>query len=264
MKKIFLSIIALILIFGLSGCKSSDESTDLEQIKENGELVVGFTDFPPFGYLDNGVAQGIDLEIAILVCADLGVTMTPQYIDWDTKIMELNTRKVDVIWNGMTLTNEIKENLTVTKPYFVTELVAITNKGSEFSSVDDLIGKNIAVEANSSSDISLSENADYKLTDFTTVSECLLALKGNQVDAFVVDSTYANDYIMKKDNAKEEYSVSTFTVGDKEDYVIGFRKGSIELRDAIDASIDRLYSEGELDSLLVKYFGSAEGSGFTR
>ena len=264
MKKIFTLIISIILITSLSSCSKESDLSDYEQIKESGELVVGFTDFPPFGYMDNGVEKGLDLEIAKLVCLDLGLDFKAQYIDWDTKIMEINSKKVDVIWNGMTLTDEVAKNLTVSKTYFKTELVVITNKGKEFASVDDLVGKKIAVEANSSSDISLSGNDDYNVIDFTTTSECLLALKGNQVDAFVVDSTYANDYIMKKENAKDSYAVSSFTVGEKEDYVIGFRKGSTSLRDAVDASIDSLYERGDLDNIITEYFGSIEGSGFTR
>lgn len=263
MKKIISMIVGLSLLaclsLGISGCGS--DKTGLDYVKEKKTLVVGFTDFPPFGYMENGEYLGFDLELAKLVCDKLLVTFKAQYIDWDAQVLEINSKKVDCIWNGMTITEKRKENMIFSKPYFQTNLVAITTKDSNINSISDLANKRIGVESNGTADINLSENELYNknLLKFTTVSEVLLALEGNQIDAMVVDATYANDYIMKKSAASNKYKIVDGTVGDIEEYGIAFRKEDATLKDAVDKAIDELLEEGKIAPILEKYFGKSNG-----
>lgn len=234
------------------------EKKGLERIKNSGYLVLGFTDFQPFGYIEDGKYYGFDLELAALVAEELGVKLTPKYIDWDAQVLELQ-ENVDCIWNAMTITEKRKENMIFTKPYWETNLVAVVKADSEMTKVEDIKGKKISVEANGTADINLSGNEDYKVSQYTTVSDARIAVDSGQADAFVADATYVQDILTKY---SDQYKVLDGTIGDIEEYGVAFRQGEEDLRDEVDKIIDKLYEEGKIDELLAKYFG--EGNGFKR
>jgi len=267
MKKIIrkMFLLMLVIIGGLFavGCNNED-LTGLEYVKDKGTFIVGFTDFPPFGYVEDGKYLGFDLEVAKLVCEKLDVTFEAQYINWDAQVFEIYSKKVDCIWNGMTITEARCENMIFSKPYFQTELVVLTTVSSNLTTIQGVNDIKIGVEANGTADLNLSENDDYsdKLEKFTTVSDALLALEGGQIDVIVVDKTYANDYVMQKEAALEKYKILDGTVGDIEEYGIAFRKEDSDLRDAVDTAFDELVAEGKVAPILAKYFG--ESNGFTR
>ena len=256
-KVLFSLFILLLGIVTLTSCgeKESNDKIGLDRIKEEGKLVLGFTEFPPFGYLEDNTYKGFDLELAKMVCDELGVELVCKYIDWDAQVMELQ-ENVDCIWNAMTITEKRKENMIFTKPYWETNLVAVVLKDSDLTKVDELVGKIIAVEANGTADINLSESKDYTVDKYTKVSEALLAVKSNKAVALVADATYVNDVLSKNTG---EYKVLDGTIGDIEEYGIAFRKEEADLRDEVDKIIDKLYSEGKIDALLAKYFGDANG-----
>ncbi len=264
MKKLLVFIMLCIVSVFMFACKK-EEKTGLDYIKDKGELIVGFTDFPPFGYMENGEYLGFDLEVAKLVCEKLGVTFKAQYIDWDAQVLEINSKKVDCIWNAMSITEARKENMIFTKPYFETELVVLTTKdNNNVKSVDDLTNDNvkIGVEANGTADINLSDSDEYTIEKYLTVSNALFALEAGNIDAIVVDKTYANDYVMKQSAAQEKYQVLDGTVGDVEEYGVAFRKEDVDLKDAVDKAFDELVSEGKIAPIVAKYFG--ESNGFKR
>lgn len=264
MKKLLVFIMLFIVSVFMFACKKEDK-IGLDYVKDKGELVVGFTDFPPFGYMQNGEYLGFDLEVAKLVCEKLGVKFKAQYIDWDAQVMEINSKKVDCIWNAMTITEARKENMIFSKPYFETELVVLTVKDStKVTSVDDLTkdGVKIGVESNGTADINLSEDDKYTIEKYLTVSNALFALEAGNIDAIVVDKTYANDYVMKQSAAQEKYQIIDGTVGEKEEYGIAFRKEDVDLKDAVDKAFDELVQEGKIAPIVSKYFG--ESNGFKR
>lgn len=256
-KVLFSLFILLLGIVTLTSCgeKESNDKIGLDRIKEEGKLVLGFTEFPPFGYLEDNTYKGFDLELAKMVCDELGVELVCKYIDWDAQVMELQ-ENVDCIWNAMTITEKRKENMIFTKPYWETNLVAVVLKDSDLTKVDELVSKTIAVEANGTADINLSESKDYTVDKYTKVSEALLAVKSNKAVALVADATYVSDVLSKNTG---EYKVLDGTIGDIEEYGIAFRKEEADLRDEVDKIIDKLYSEGKIDALLAKYFGDANG-----
>ena len=237
---------------------TEEEKVGYERIKENGKLVVGFTDFAPFGYVENDEYKGFDLDLAKLVAAELGVDVEFKYIEWEAQVAEINTN-VDCIWNAMTITPKRQENMEFTKPYWETNLVAVVKADSELTSVAELAGKKISVEANGTADINLSGSKDYDVKQYTTVSEARTAVTAGQADAFVADATYVEDVLSKYAG---EYKVLEGTIGDVEEYGVAFRKAEGDLRDKVDEIIDKLYFEGKIDALLEKYFG--EGNGFKR
>ena len=159
----------------------------------------------------------------------------------------------------MTITEKRKENMVFTKPYWETNLVAVVKVDSELTKVEDIKGKNIAVEANSTADISLNESEDYQVSQFTKVSDARLAVSSGQADALVADATYVDDILTKY---LGEYKKLEGTIGDVEEYGVAFRKNEVDIKDKVDQIIDKLYAEGKITPLLEKYFG--EGNGFKR
>ena len=116
MKKFIQIIVILLAIMALCACtekreEAPKELTDLEYIREKGVLVVGITDFAPMDYMENNEWTGFDAEVGKKVAADLGVKIEFVEIDWDNKIFELNNKSIDCVWNGMTLTDEVKASM---------------------------------------------------------------------------------------------------------------------------------------------------------
>ena len=129
MKKILALMMTLTLALSLTACGSpkeekaasgsaSEKDSDLAYVKDKGTLVVGITDFEPMDYKDeNGEWIGFDADMARLVAKQLGVEAQFVVIDWDNKIMELESKNIDVVWNGMTLTDEVKNAMECTNAY---------------------------------------------------------------------------------------------------------------------------------------------------
>ena len=117
-KKVLLLLLSLAMILVLVACGQSQSDSDLSYVKKNGKLIIGYTVYEPMNYTDeNGNFTGFDTELAIVVCEKLGVE--PQFveIDWNTKEVELNAKSIDCIWNGLTINEERKATMEITKPY---------------------------------------------------------------------------------------------------------------------------------------------------
>ena len=120
MKKIIALLLAVLLLVGMTACgaKKTTEGSDLAYVKEKGKLVVGITDFAPMDYKDDaGNWIGFDADMAIAFAKELGVECEFIEINWDTKISELDSKAIDAVWNGMTLTDEVKGAMDCTVPY---------------------------------------------------------------------------------------------------------------------------------------------------
>lgn len=255
MKKWILFVLILTSGVLLSACQST--KTDLEYITDKGTFILGYTDFPPMGFLEDGEPSGFDIEIAKLVFERMGVQLEFRYIDWDAKVVELKSRRIDAIWNGLTITDERKLEMTFSKPYFDNSLVIISKTGSNINTIADLSGKTIGVETSSSADISVGKNTTIlnsieEIKKYNTSSEAILALNAGLVDAVVVDVIYARYVVMKNNNT---YQIGTEIIG-SEQYGIGFRLGDEALRDRVDEILDELYAEGLIQTISQKYFGA--------
>lgn len=254
MKKWFLMILLIASTTLLVACNNT--KTDLEYIQDKGTFVLGFTDFPPMGFSENGEPTGFDIEIAKLVFERMGVKLEFRYIDWDAKVVELKSRRIDAIWNGLTITDERKLEMTFSRPYFDNNLIIISKTGSNIDKIADLANKNIGVENSSSADISVSKNttitdAAKAVKKYNTSSEAILAMNAGLVDAVIVDEIYARYVVMKNDNT---YQIGSEIIG-SEQYGVGFRLGDEALRDRVDAILDDLLEEGLIQPISIKYFG---------
>jgi polar amino acid transport system substrate-binding protein len=145
---------ALVLVFSLVACKSEGESgeetgSDIEYVTENGKMVIGITEYEPMNYYDeNGELIGFDTEFAQAVCAELGVEPVFQVINWDMKETELKAKNIDCIWNGLTVTEDRKENMDFTTSYLVNKQCIVINRADsgKFTSLESFADASLAAE----------------------------------------------------------------------------------------------------------------------
>ena len=124
---------------------------DFDKIIKNGTLVIGYTIFAPIAYEEENELIGFDIDLAKAVCNKLGVEVKFQLINWDTKVFELESGAIDVIWNGMTITDELKENTSLSIPYLKNKQVAVirVEDAEKYKTTDDMSKAIIVVEKGS-------------------------------------------------------------------------------------------------------------------
>lgn len=266
MKRL-ITIIAIIALSAAaifaSGAKEAtkDTATDtsLSDIKSKGRLVLGLDDsFPPMGYRDeNNDIVGFDIDAAREVCKRLGVELVCQPIDWNAKEQELNTKQIDCIWNGFTITPERLEALSFTEAYVDNMQVVVVRSSSAISSLADLAGKAVGTQAGSSGADAIDDNAAFKasvssVVEFKDYLTALMDLEKGGVDGVVMDLIVANYSIQQ--------SGKDFRILDEglcsEKYGVGFRKADIALRDAVQAQLEAMAADGTLAQIAVKWFGA--------
>ena len=248
----------LLILFLLVGCTTQAvEVVDnsLNRIIENNKMVVGFTEYPPMGFKENGEITGFDIDIARAVGEKLGVDVEFVYIDWDAKVLELDAGNIDMIWNGLTITSDREKEILFSKPYFNNRIVILTLADSKINSISDLQDKNVGVELQSSGQSAL-EKLDVfgsikEMVKYTTITEAVLDLKAGGIDAIVADEIFAR-YAISKDAGAYKIPEDVFN---SENYGIGFRLEDVALRDKIDQIIDELAEDGTALEISLKWFG---------
>lgn len=251
MKKLLALIMAALMLFSLVACGSSEASaapeaassapaesaaapaseaasaadSDLAYVQKKGKLVVGITDFAPMDYKDEaGNWIGFDADMAKGFAESLGVEVEFVEIDWDNKIMELDGKTVDCIWNGMTLTDEVKAAMDCSNAYCNNAQVVIVpaDVADQYQDVESCKSLNFAVEAGSAGE----EQVTILGASFTPVkaqTDALMEVAAGTSDAAVIDSLMAAAMVGEDTG----YADLTYTVGlNSEEYGVGFRKGS--------------------------------------
>ncbi|MBR3149706.1 MAG: transporter substrate-binding domain-containing protein [Eubacterium sp.] len=262
MKKIIALVLSVLLIaMAFVGCAAktdsaaTDKVSDIETIKQNGKIVVGITEYAPMDYKENGSDEwiGFDADLARAVAQKLGVEVEFKVIDWDNKFLELNTKAIDCIWNGMTITDEVEKNTSVTDAYARNRQVVVMKKdeAAKIKSVDDLKAienLTVAVE-NGSSGQGVAEENELNTVAVTAQSDTLLEVNSGSVQAAIIDSTMA----AAMTGEGTDYSdLAVATVLSEEQYGIGCRKGS-DLTAEINAAIKELKDNGTMKGLSEKY-----------
>ena len=150
-----------------SGAAASDAASDLDYIKEKGSMVIGYTVYEPMNYTDaDGNFTGFDTELATAVCEKLGVEPEFVEINWDTKVVELDAKSIDCIWNGMTLTDDIMANTATTKAYAKNAQVVVVKDGTDYTSTADLVGKTVVAEAGSAGEAAIEGDENLSQADY--------------------------------------------------------------------------------------------------
>ena len=182
------------------------DDKSLETIKANGKFIVGLDDsYPPMGFRDEkNEIVGFDIDLAKEVAKRMGVEVEFQPIDWDSKELELNSGKIDCIWNGMTITDERIANMFFAKPYIANEQIIIVPSSSGITAKAQLEGKVIGLQKGSSSlDALTADPVSEKVKEIVEYPDNVSAymdLQAGRIDVFVVDSVVGR-YVISQ-NAK--------------------------------------------------------------
>ena len=222
---------------------ASGES-DLAYVKDKGILVVGITDFEPMDYKgEDGNWIGFDADMASAFAESLGVGVEFVEIDWDNKIMELDGRTIDCVWNGMTLTDEVKSAMECSNAYCNNAQIVIVpaDKAEQYQDVDSLADLNFAVEAGSAGEKEVT-SLNLNCTPVKAQSDALMEVAAGTSDAAVIDSLMAAAMVGEGTG----YADLTYTVQlNSEEYGVGFRKGS-DLAEELNKFFVASYQDGSM------------------
>ena len=273
MKKILALILALTMCaLCFAACDSGDAATttaaattaaatdaadeaatdgDLAYVQNKGKMIVGITDYAPMNYKDEaGNWTGFDTEFTYLVAEKLGVEVEFVEIVWATKAAELETKNIDCVWNGMTITDEVKAAMDCSNPYVINAqvLVAKADMVGNYKTFEDLKDVKFVAERGSAGSAAITE-AGFTPVEVDTQAKALMEVANGTADACVIDITMANAMTGEGTDYANLASGLAFTV---EEYGIGFRKGS-DMVDAVNAIIAELKADGTLEALAAKY-----------
>nr|WP_307775950.1 amino acid ABC transporter substrate-binding protein [uncultured Cetobacterium sp.] len=252
MKKLLLITISIFFIFITAF--SSDNS--LTNITNKGEIIIGLDDtFAPMGFRDqNGNIVGFDIDLATEVCNRIGVKPIFKATEWDGIIFELRSKKIDLIWNGLTVTPQREKQISFSTPYLEDNQVVVV-KDANINSLEDLNNKTIGLQMGSSAYFAFEKSPISKSTKdvkkYSSNVEALLDLEAGRTQGVVIDSIVAKYYMSKKSGFKilsEPLSV--------ENIAIGLRKKDVTLKDKINKTINDMKKDGSFNKIYTKWFGS--------
>ena len=254
-KKLLTLLLALAMVLSLAACGGNkDEApadSDLAYVKDKGTLVVGITEFEPMDYQDaDGSWIGFDADLAKAFAESLGVEAQFQLIDWDSKVFELDGKTTDAVWNGMTLTDDVKAAMECSNPYFNNAQVVIVKKdvADQYQTAESIADLQFSVE-NGSAGQEILDGLGYSYTAAQDQATALLEVQSGTADAAVID------YLMAAAMTGEgtSYADLTFTVSlNDEQYGVGFRKGS-DLAAALNEFFKASYADGTMQKIADTY-----------
>ena len=246
MKKLVALLLSLVMVFSLAASGNGNGS-DMDYVKDKGKLVVGITEFAPMDYKDeddNWV--GFDADMAKAFAKYLGVEVEFVKIDWGKKIMELDGKNIDCVWNGMTLNDEVLAGMECSKPYCKNAQVVVVRKedADKYKTEKDVAGLNFAVEDGGAAQ-ELIEPKGWKFIPVPDQAQTLMEVSGKTADATVIDLLMAAAMI----GEGTSYEDLTFTVRlNEEEYGVGFRKDS-----DLAEELNKFFVEAYADGTMMKY-----------
>jgi len=251
MKKICkltaVALVAAMVMATLTGC-GSDKSA-----KGNTLTFATNAEFPPFEYVTaNGVIgeyDGIDLAIAKQIAEDNGMTPAMENMEFDSLLVALQNGQIDAVIAGMTVTDERKQTVDFSTPYYTATQVMIVKEDSTIAKATDMEGKTIAVVQGYTGEVCVNDFG-YPYEAFKKGTECVLELVNGKCDVVVIDSATASKYV--KDNAGLKI-VEDPSAFESEEYAIAVKKGNTELLNKINASVEKMLADGTISELAVKY-----------
>ncbi len=270
MKKVLSVLLAAVMTFSVAtvlftACskdtKTDDDQpsstqSDLAYVKEKGKMVIGITEYAPMNYYekdenDNDVLTGFDTELAQAVCEKLGVEAEFIVIDWDNKWPELKAKSLDAVWNGMTITDEVKANSSVTKAYVKNAQVVVMKSelAAQYTSLDQMTELSFAVEAESAGQGVLDDAGMTNYTAVTAQSDALMEVQSGSADACIIDITMADAMTGEGTSYADLAQAATLN---EEEYGIAFRQDS-DITAEVDKILDEMRADGSLQKLADKY-----------
>ncbi|WP_191567584.1 amino acid ABC transporter substrate-binding protein [Metabacillus idriensis] len=250
MKHSAIIFLAIITIFSLLAACSKPEEKD-------NALVIGIDDkFAPMGFRDeNNKIVGFDIDYAKAAAEKMGTTVKFQPIDWKTKESELSSGRIDLIWNGYTITDERKNKVLFTKPYLKNTQVVVTLDNSNLTKLDDLTGKEVGLQSLSSAADALNDNPVKSkietVTEYADNVSALNDLKLGRVDAVVIDEVVIKYYMSKE---KDTFKLLDESLA-PEEYGVGVKKGNEDLLKKLQKALDEMNEDGSATEISQKWFG---------
>ena len=255
MKRVLVMLLAALMVLTcFAGCGASGKS-DLKYIQDKGTMIVGITDYAPMDYKDeNGEWTGFDAELAQMVCEKLGVKCEFFVLaDWGKKFYELETKNIDAIWNGMTITEEVTLNTNCSAPYGVNAQVLVMKADvvGDYDSVESLTPLTFAVENGSAGQDAVVEAGipESQIIAVRDQAAALMEVAAGTSDACVIDITMANAMTGEGTSYADLASGISLT---SEEYGIGFRKDS-DVTAKVNEILDQLRADGTMQALADKY-----------
>ena len=268
MKK-FTAILTAILmgtsLLAASAVSAADDS-DWAYIEGKGKMIVGITMFAPMNYEEDNELIGFDTELTKAVCEKLGVEPEFIEINWDSKEIELNSKNIDCIWNGICITEERKENMSISDPYLLNTQAMVMKADREEEIMADVSGLTVVAEQGSTGEgkllgtiedddtVEVSAEEYFKDSNYVAVdsmAKALMEVKAGTADVAVVDSVCAlamvgegTDYADMVVNLDNNFGA--------QEYGIAFRKGS-DVTEKVNAAISELYEDGTVGEIAEKY-----------
>lgn len=261
MKKFFSLLLVTMLLIGVMAHHAMAEDNSLQEILDKGTLILGLDDtFPPMGFRDENTNDivGYDIDLAAEVAARLGVTLVCQPIDWAAKELELVGKNIDCIWNGMSITDERLESMAMSFPYMNNQIVMIAKDSAGYGSIEDMAGKNIAVQSGSFAEEVLEtyeEYADFfasvNVLAYDEYLTALMDLQQGGVDGVLIDLVVAEYRIA----GLGDDSLVVVDALEDDLYGIGFRKDDVALRDKVDEILLEMEADGTIAAISEAWFG---------
>ncbi len=230
--------------------------SDLEYVKDTGTLKIGYTDFAPMNYTnESGEFVGFETEFATAVCEKLALTPEFVEINWDSKTMELESKRIDCIWNGMTITPELQEALAIGDPYIKNYQVVVirTADADKYKTTADLVEADLQAEAGSAGEAAIQGDENLSKAPYTSVDKqtsALLEVKAGGADACVLDFVLAGAMV-GTGNYSDLMVIPDLQLS-VEEYGVGFRKGS-DIVPLFNKAMQALIDDGTLNQIAVKY-----------
>ena len=253
MKKIF---VVVMLLMGVLASFAYGKDTSVEKVKEKGYFTVGLdATFAPMGYRDeNGEIVGFDVDLAKEVAKRMGVEARFKPCEWDGIIFDLRSKKIDMVWNGMTITPPRAKQVLFSNSYLSDDQIIFTRKETGTYGVGDLVGKVVGVQLGSSGALAVDHSSVRKdikeVKKYATNVEALMDLEAGRVDAVVMDEVSGKYYNKKKDTLN--YSVEHLA---KEEFAVALRKDDKGLTDEINRILDEIKADGTFNQIKNRWIG---------
>jgi polar amino acid transport system substrate-binding protein len=252
MKRIATFLLIIAAVFSVvTGCSSKADTG------KDKELVIGIDDkFAPMGFRDkDNKLVGFDIDYAKAAAKEMGTKVKFQPIDWSTKESELGSGRIDLIWNGYTITDDRKKKVLFTKPYLKNAQVVVTLADSKIAKLNELAGKNVGIQSMSSAADALDANPiKSKIKNVTEYKDNVTALsdlKSGRLDAVVIDEVVIKYYMSQE---KDNYKLLNESLA-PEEYGVGVKKGNEKLLNKLQKALDKMNENGTAAKISTKWFG---------
>lgn len=265
-KKIILTTMTAFMAVLLVACGNSSDSSKKDNwtnYKKTKTITLGFDNtFVPMGYKDeSGKNTGFDVELAKAVFDQYGIKVKFQPINWDLKETELKNGKIDMIWNGYSITKERQAKVAFSHPYMKNEQVLVTKKSAKITSFSEMKGKVLGAQSGSSGYDAFTSNPkllkdivkDKDARQYESFTQAFIDLRSGRIDGLLIDKVYANYYL------KQEGELANYTIVKSEfqgeNFAVGVRKEDKTLVKNLNKSLTKLYKDGKFQDISNKWFG---------